>query len=409
MAILDIDLRDSDKTISLENADEANVVNVTAWGSRTLTVDGVSADVNSIVNVQLFASPTFAVINGGDLIVNYGSVNLSLLAGVNYNVGDASSIYVNGPSLLAANLGTQTINFSGNGTGAFTYKAGLIDTTGVFDVNGFSWGDSVGVNGYEFDSFNYDADSSVGTLVLSNGAPIGEKTITFTFDKLDPSLAAEILKDPAKLVNEEGQFVAPVCFFKGTLIQTDRGELAVEDIQVGDKVVCLGGLREVRWTGYRHDWAHRIPEAKREEFWPVLIKKGAISDNVPNRDLRVSPWHHLYIKEVLVRAKDLVNGSTICSDNSVKRISYYHIELDQFDVISAHGIFSESYADGGNRDYFHNVDVSSLAPQDRIRRQATRPGFHAVRDKETIVALRKQFAARAALMQAELGAQQKVA
>ena len=402
MALLNIDLGEDDKTINGTNADETNTVNVTGWGSHTLTVDGVSATVNSIIGVKAFSSPTFAAINGADLDINYGSLGINVLTGISYNVGDTSNISVKGPSILGLNLGTQTVNFSGDGAGSFTYQAGLIDTVTAFKVNGFSWSDSVGVKGYKFDAFSYDADTGIGRLTLKSGSILGGQDITFTLNGLDPDLAAEIMKDPSSYVDDDGNFVAPVCFLQGTLIDTDRGPVAVEHIRVGDKVHCLSGLREVRWVGHRHDWAHRIPENNRDAFWPVLIKQGAISDNVPNKDIRVSPWHHLYINEVLVRAKDLLNGSTILSDKTLKRISYFHVELDQFDVISAHGIYSESYADGGNRDFFHNVDITTLQPQDRVRRQAKRPGFHALRDQEAIVALRERFAQRAAQLEGDV-------
>ncbi len=402
MAILNLDLLASDQTINSENADDTNTINLTALGTHTLTVDGVSATVSSIAGVQAASSPTFSAINDGNLNIDYGVLGATALSGVTYNVGDTSSISVQGPALLGINLGTQTVNFSGNGFGSFTYDKGLIDTTSSFNVNGFHWGDSVGVDGYEFDDFDYDSVSGNATLVLTNGALIGAQTVTFNLNGIDPDLAAAILADPSSFVDGTGQFVAPVCFLRGTMIDTDRGEVAVEDIQVGDKVQGRSGLREVRWVGYRHEWAHRIPLAHLDDIWPILIKRDAVSENVPSKDIRASPWHHLYVDGLLVRAKDLVNGSTIVADKSLKRISYYHIELDQFDVIRAHGIYSESYTDGGNRNFFHNADVTSLTSVDQMRRQGSRPGFHAVRDQKTIRAMHKRLADRAIVIEGQV-------
>ncbi|GEM_PF-1129378 len=398
MAVLNLDLLNSDQTINSDNADDTNTVNLTAVGSHTLTVDGVSATIAGIAGVQALSSPTFAAVNDGNMTVDYGVLGVNALSGVTYNIGDTSNISIEGPALANVNLGTQTINFSGNGAGSFSYDKGLLDTVSAFDVNGFSWGDSVGVDGYEYDSFDYDAVAGSATLVLTNGAFIGEQTVTFTFSGMSADMAAAIMADPSSFVDATGQFVAPVCFLRGTLIETERGEVPVEHLQIGDKVVGRSGLRDVRWVGYRHEWADRIPQAHLDDLWPILIQRDAVSDNVPSRDIRVSPWHHLFIDGVLVRARDLVNGSTIRVDKSLKRISYYHIELDRFDVIRAHGIYSESYTDGGNRNFFQNADITSLTAQDQIRREGERPGFHAVRDAATIRAMHKRLADRAALI-----------
>ena len=74
-----------------------------------------------------------------------------------------------------------------------------------------------------------------------------------------------------------------------------------------------------------------------------------------------------------------------------------HIELDQLDVVMAHGIYSESLADGGNRDFFQNVDVASLHLEDQMRRRASRPGFdHLVlRDGSCLKAIQARVASRA--------------
>jgi hypothetical protein len=399
MAVLNLDLGTSDYTIDSSNADSTNTVNLTALGSQTLTVDGVSAVLSSIAGITAAAAPTFSAINGGDLTVDYGLLGASALTAVTYNVGDTSNISVSGPDLVGLTIGTQTVNFSGNGSGSFSYEKGLIDTVSSFNVNGFSWGDSLAANGYTFDEFSYNSVSGSASLVLERGL-FGADKFTYNLNGISSEMAAMIQADPASFfVN--GEFVAPVCFLRGTMIETENGEVAVEDIQVGDLVRGRSGIREVRWVGHRHDWAHHIPQAKLEDFWPVLVKKNAVSENVPSKDIRVSPWHHLYVDGLLVRAKDLVNGSTIVADKSLKRISYYHIELDQFDVIRAHGIYSESYADGGNRNFFHNADVTSLTPEGNTRREGSRPGFHAVRDQQTIRAMHKRLADRAALLDSE--------
>ncbi|CAM4231429.1 Hint domain-containing protein [Bordetella muralis] len=191
----------------------------------------------------------------------------------------------------------------------------------------------------------------------------------------------------------------PVCFLKGTLIETDSGPVAVECLAIGDKIVSSTGLRTVKWVGWRNYKAISLctPE-QRSDSLPVRILAGALSDNLPSQDLRVSPWHHLFIDGVLIRAKDLINGRSILQETNVTTFGYYHVELDRFDVILAHGVFSESWADGGNRSFFQNVDVTTLRPEDMQRRKARRPGFKALRKADDIAVIHERIAARAAAL-----------
>jgi len=188
----------------------------------------------------------------------------------------------------------------------------------------------------------------------------------------------------------------PVCFVAGTLIDTDRGAVPVEALAIGDKVIGSTGVRTVKWIGWRHYHAVSLrTPAQREACTPVRILAGALDDNQPSQDLRVSPWHHLYVDGVLVRANDLINGTSIVQETLISEFSYYHVELDQFDVIRAHDVYSESWADGGNRDFFQNVDVTTLRPEDQKRRKADRPGFTALRKAADIAVIHGKIAARA--------------
>lgn len=154
----------------------------------------------------------------------------------------------------------------------------------------------------------------------------------------------------------------------------------IEALQQGEQVRCLSGWRKVQWIGWRNFGAAAFrTDNYRAAHCPVLIRRNAIADNVPNGDLIVSPWHHLYIDGLLVRAIDLLNGGSIFQDMEVREMSYYHLELDQFDVLLSSNVYSESWADGGNRDFFQNVDVTVLRPEDRIRHRAHRPGFTVIR------------------------------
>ena len=93
----------------------------------------------------------------------------------------------------------------------------------------------------------------------------------------------------------------------------------------------------------------------RKDVLPVCIKAGALEDNVPKRDLWISPNHAMYLDGVLIEAKDLVNGGSIVQAESAESIEYYHVELDTHDVLIAEGALAESYIDDDNRLLFHNA------------------------------------------------------
>jgi hypothetical protein len=143
------------------------------------------------------------------------------------------------------------------------------------------------------------------------------------------------------------------CFAAGTLIQTASGPVAVEALCEGELVVTAedGRLEPVVWVGRRavNCAAHPRPE----QVWPVRVRKGAFGPQRPVRDLFLSPDHAVFVNDVLVPVKYLVNGTSIAQ---VQRPSvvYYHIELPQHDLLLAEGLAVESYLDVGDRSNFEN-------------------------------------------------------
>ncbi len=139
------------------------------------------------------------------------------------------------------------------------------------------------------------------------------------------------------------------CFAAGTRIATERGEVAVEALGVGDMVrVLLGGgpqgsdFSEVIWVGRREVDCARHPHPRK--VWPVRIAAGAFGPNRPGKELFLSPDHAVYIEDVLIPIKHLINGSTIVQV-PVQHVTYHHIELAQHDVLLAEGLPAESFLD----------------------------------------------------------------
>ncbi|MGJ8523366.1 hypothetical protein R84981_002067 [Carnimonas sp. R-84981] len=194
------------------------------------------------------------------------------------------------------------------------------------------------------------------------------------------------------------------CFTRGTLISTPNGEVPIESLSEGDLVNTEAGAQPIKWIGHRTiKHLHTFSRKAKLSAVPVMIQQHAIADNVPSRDMVVSPWHHLYVNNVLVRAMDLLNGSTIFYLESAKEAQYMHIELDTFNVIEANNLLSESFSDSGrNRATFSNAKLTDLQPNWHEKRgMAPRPGFTVVRPNkngEVLNAIHQQLSNRAALL-----------
>ena len=79
----------------------------------------------------------------------------------------------------------------------------------------------------------------------------------------------------------------------------------------------------------------------------------AFDEGVPHRDLWLSPDHAVYVDDVLIPIKRLINGTSI-AQVPMDQVTYYHIELPQHDVLLAEGMPAESYLDTGDRSRFAN-------------------------------------------------------
>jgi len=152
------------------------------------------------------------------------------------------------------------------------------------------------------------------------------------------------------------------CFLAGTLIATPTGEVCVQDLAVGDVVRTIDDrLQKIVWIGEGRVCATR---GRRNAATPVVVRKGALADNVPYRDLRVTKGHALYIGGMLIPVEFLVNHRSILWDDHAQEVVLYHIELETHDVLLANGAPAESYRDDGNRWLFQNANSGwNLPPQ----------------------------------------------
>jgi hypothetical protein len=173
------------------------------------------------------------------------------------------------------------------------------------------------------------------------------------------------------------------CYCRGTRILTPAGEVAIEHLRQGDLVLTAadGGrvARPIRWIGCRRIdiAAHAQPDLVR----PIRIRRGAVADNVPHRDLLVSPDHAILVDGLLMPARLLVNATTIAADPDQDTAYYFHLELDRHCLLFAEGLEAETYLDTGNRHAFENAglpvtlhpDFSTWSSPDADRSAACAP------------------------------------
>jgi hypothetical protein len=131
---------------------------------------------------------------------------------------------------------------------------------------------------------------------------------------------------------------------RGTWILTPKGEQSIEDLRIGNLVVTgNGNAKPIEWIG-RH-CHRRAPGALwMETEKPVRIAKDALRAGVPYRDLFVSQIHCLFLDGMLIKAGELVNGSSISiyPANEHEEIEYLHIRLAAHDTVCTHGVLSET-------------------------------------------------------------------
>ena len=292
----------------------------------------------------LFSSPT--LINDGVLSVAGGIIDATttLQGSGTLALGGDGGLILEG----AVETG-QTIEFDGFG-GLQIFQPNAISAP----IVGFAAGDYI-------DLANIVATTVVatpGTLIALDGSVA---VAIFDFVGTYASSDFSVFSD-----NNGGTDIAIVaCFAKGTQIATPSGPVAVEDLHEGDRIITVSTKRRkhriIKWIGQRtlSCIAHPFPR----DVMPVRIKAHAFGAHCPVRDLWLSPDHAVFVDGVLIPIRHLINDTTV-SQQSVERVTYYHIEVDEHDVALAEGMPAETFLDTGNRDAFANSgEATQLHPE----------------------------------------------
>ena len=88
-----------------------------------------------------------------------------------------------------------------------------------------------------------------------------------------------------------GGTVGSSCFLPGTRIKTTKGEVCIEELRIGDKVLTVfGEVKPIKFVGRRE--LSREPSQTWTVDGPVKISRFAIDDKSPQVDLRWTSMFH---------------------------------------------------------------------------------------------------------------------
>ncbi|MBR9842091.1 MAG: type I secretion protein [Rhodobacteraceae bacterium] len=257
------------------------------------------------------------------------------------------------------------------GQGADNMSGGDGDDT--FYVTDGSHGDGDVISGGSGPDENTDHD----VLDLTGS---GSRTINATADANDAgALTGTVTFDNGEVLHFSG-IEEIICFTPGTAILTPSGEVAVEDLKVGDTVVTRdNGLQTIRWVGKKQLSGRDL--LSRPKLRPVMIRAGSLGPNLPERDMMVSPNHRMLLvsqqaqllfeeSEVLVAAKHLIGMDGVQQIDTVG-VEYIHFLCDNHEVVLANGAWSESFQPGeysmGSIDTAQREEIYGLFPELRNR------------------------------------------
>ena len=258
-------------------------------------------------------------------------------------------------SLVPVDLGGWTITTAFSGPGSpFTFDPGFILQPGqhVVVVNEIDPTSPVDTTFFleglpQFFDFGFSAEIvlSDGTdsiaAIYDGGSSALPPADVDNFGPETEGLSLDRVPDGSS-TNFEAVEPNPECFLTGTLILTENGYKAVEELKIGDLVQTADGkLEAVKWIGYQTFNPEQIGNPLRGN--PIQIKAGALGNNLPLRDLYVSPDHSMFIDGLLINAGALVNDISIVQTEPTETFTYCHVELEKHCLLVAEGAAAESY------------------------------------------------------------------
>lgn len=139
-------------------------------------------------------------------------------------------------------------------------------------------------------------------------------------------------------VGTEGTAGDSICFTGDAMVMTNKGEIPIRDIKVGQQI--LGG------DGKEYPVNHHIRVVNASPYL-IRIEKGTFGNNTPNRDTTITPEHKILVdidqKGLMwYKAEDLlhINGVSVIYPNVYTYV--YHISVKNGEIMIVNGLCAET-------------------------------------------------------------------
>ena len=365
----------SNQTITFNTLPEGTYAN------KTITVT------DSAGNASSLTIPTFIIDTTVPTVISFTMSDTALKSGDTATVtlvfSEAVIGFSSGADITVQNgtLPTMTTSDNITWTGTFTPTGDINDTTNVLTL-ATSWTDTAGNAGPSASTANYSVDTTsptmtitdvdnshnsttnaslllltmtsseatsnfvAGDITVSNGtisdfAATSSTVYTARFTPTSQGactikVLANAYTDAAgngniatTIFNWTTIFVAaPNCFLKNTMIETDNGAIAIQNI-TPDKDT-IRGKKVLAITQNTYPGENLI-----------LFKKNCLYSNIPSRDIVISPEHKVLYKGQMIKAKDFIElGKAKLYSYSSEII--YNVLLEKHEKMITHNMIVET-------------------------------------------------------------------
>lgn len=322
-------------------------------------VYGIVADGSNVLSTTDGSSYSSYISEVGAVNIASGS-EVTTTTGYFYYTTSGNDLYVlrNGytdtPVLITGGLSAENIICNRNGTTAVAVTQNtLYCTTDAFQT--FEPLILPGnIQAYTGVLFNDDLslifvsifDTPSGIYVINN---LGEPVITTgntgnTYSLAGSTNLSNIIGSVEGGSNNPIYATNLVCYFKGSLIETETCYVKIEDLRIGDSILTYGKIindKEHEFISESRQekikWIGKVKEIVNEDIYPIVYQ-----------NLKVSQKHRVIYENKFICVNQ-IPGTYI--DRNHREIEYYHLETENHSIIKVNDIYTETLNDNPSRKY----------------------------------------------------------